>query len=973
MPVVIFYKFKRMIIYFVVKVKEKAMASKRFWLGMLVMALAFGMTVVGCDDGSTDDNGGNTGGTFVLTDIPAIYNGKYAYLEAQKTNVYLIGCQSVNFATETITLVQISNGSVSIPMWIVTGAGSISRYSGNDTFTQNDNCGVAIVNTATITGETEPLTVIYFASLAFSNGSATKSVNDGFSPTAGIQAPTGLNSTAHTANSITVAWEAVSGASRYNVYAGTSAGNLTLRGSPTSTSYLIEGLSANTTYYIAVSAENEAAGEGEKSAPITVTTSQGAGPSVPGVPAGVTATALSSSSIQVSWNSVSGASGYNVYAGTASENMTQRGTPTTTSFTITGLTANTAYYIAVSARNASGEGSQSSPITATTNAAINVPSAPTGVTATALSSSSIQVSWTAVSGASSYDVYYEVGSSTTKILAGNVTGTSYTHTGLQPSTTYWYNIKAKNSAGESDYSSYSYVTTSAAVPSAPTGVTATALSSSSISVSWTAVSGAASYDVYYEVGSSLTRILAGNTTSTSYTHTGLQPSTTYYYYIKAKNSAGESGYSTLRSATTSAAAAATKEITQFRFADFSVNATINGPNITVTVPNIVNLTTLVPTIVHNGRSISPASGVAQDFSSPIHYTVTADDNTTQNYTVTVTVTNTTLATAFTWINNYTGSTRDFTIVAQANASIAPVTIDPNYSSANIILSGGTTEKTISLSSNGSLFTISYGTLTLGNNITLQGRSSNNASLINVARSNLVMNAGSKIVNNTAVVNYSTASDNAYGGGVLVDADGTFTMNGGTISGNRVEATSNSSSYSANIRAMGGGVYVYANGTFIMNGGTISGNSAYSAKFYSGGGGVFVDGTFTMINGTISGNTAQSSSVLATSYTYGGGVAAWTSGTFTMQGGTISGNTVSTADGCLGGGVYVRNDLFRKTGGTIYGSNASPTTLQNTAANTNSGHAVYASVGSSSIMRRNTTAGTSVNMDSSRTGSAGGWE
>jgi uncharacterized repeat protein (TIGR02543 family) len=418
----------------------------------------------------------------------------------------------------------------------------------------------------------------------------------------------------------------------------------------------------------------------------------------------------------------------------------------------------------------------------------------------------------------------------------------------------------------------------------------------------------------------------------------------------------------------------TKEITSFRFADFSVNGTINGPNITVTVPNIVNLTTLVPTIVHNGRSVSPASGVAQNFSSPIQYTVTAEDNSTQNYTVTVTVTNTGLAAAFAWVNSYSGSTRDFTIVAQANESIAPITIDPN-SSTNIILSGGTTEKTISLNTNGSLFTIYYGTLTLDNNITLQGRSSNYASLVRLIMSsaNLVMNTGSKIIDNTAVTNSTSSFRVVAGGGVYVGR-GTFTMNGGTISGYRIEATnSSSSSYSSDIRAMGGGVLV-EDGTFIMNNGTISNNTAYSNKFYSGGGGVFVGeyGTFTMINGTISGNTAQSSSVLAISYAYGGGVAVWDYGTFTMQGGTISGNTVTSADNRLGGGVYVQNDRFTKTGGTIYGSNASPTSLQNTAKDTNSGHAVYALV-SSSIMRRNSTAGTAVNLDSSRVGSAGGWE
>jgi hypothetical protein len=85
--------------------------------------------------------------------------------------------------------------------------------------------------------------------------------------------------------------------------------------------------------------------------------------------------------------------------------------------------------------------------------------------------------------------------------------------------------------------------TGGTAPSSPTGVNATTQSSSSISVSWSPVSGATSYKVYYEIGSSSTKNLAGAATSTNYTHTGLDASTTYYYYIKAVNNAGESGYS----------------------------------------------------------------------------------------------------------------------------------------------------------------------------------------------------------------------------------------------------------------------------------------------------------------------------------------------------------------------------------------------------------------------------------------------
>jgi hypothetical protein len=561
---------------------------------------------------------------------------------------------------------------------------------------------------------------------------------------------------------------------------------------------------------------------------------------------------------------------------------------------------------------------------------------------------------------SSADIYYTLNGT-----APTTSSTKYNSPISINTTTTLKAIAVKTGMTDSGILTVTYTITK--LP-APTGLV-TVPSANSIQVSWNAVSGAASYNVYRSDSTAGTYTSIGTTTNSPYNDTGVTPGDNYYYKVSAFTSGNVegdlSGYVTGRIPTQ------TKAIEEFGFVDFlSVNGTINGNNISVTVPNIVNLTTLVPTIKHNGKSISPASDEAQDFTSPKQYTVTADDGTVQSYTVTVTVTNTTLATAFSWINSNAQANKTYTIVVQANESLAPVTINPSYSNVNIILSGGTAEKTINLSSNGSLFTLSRGTLTLENNITLSGRSSNNASLVKLNSSGtLIMKTGSKIQNNTVTIN----DDYAEGGGVYIYG-GTFTMDGGTISGNRVEATSSSSSYSISYSANGGGVY-FDSGTFIMNNGTISNNTAYSIKFPTAGGGVYIGwDTFTMNGGTISDNKAESSSIIATSYTYGGGVYASWFGTFTMKGGTISGNTVSSADNRLGGGVYVRNDKFTKTGGTIYGSNASPSILQNTAKNISSGHAVYVSVDlGSTTLKRNTTAGTTVNMDSSRTGSAGGWE
>lgn len=84
---------------------------------------------------------------------------------------------------------------------------------------------------------------------------------------------------------------------------------------------------------------------------------------------------------------------------------------------------------------------------------------------------------------------------------------------------------------------------------------------------------------------------------------------------------------------------ATKAITAFSFAGLTpaVVGVVNDvtKTIALTVPYGVAVTALVPTIVHNGVSIDPLSGVAADFTGPVVYTVTDSDALTQDYTVTV--------------------------------------------------------------------------------------------------------------------------------------------------------------------------------------------------------------------------------------------------------------------------------------------------------------------------------------------------
>src|SRR4029078_12863086 len=85
--------------------------------------------------------------------------------------------------------------------------------------------------------------------------------------------------------------------------------------------------------------------------------------------------------------------------------------------------------------------------------------------------------------------------------------------------------------------------------------------------------------------------------------------------------------------TVNVAPSSAKDITQFTI--LGVDGAISGTDIALTLPFGTNLASLTPSITITGVSVNPASGVTQDFTAPIAYTVTAADASTKMYTVTV--------------------------------------------------------------------------------------------------------------------------------------------------------------------------------------------------------------------------------------------------------------------------------------------------------------------------------------------------
>ena len=170
--------------------------------------------------------------------------------------------------------------------------------------------------------------------------------------------------------------------------------------------------------------------------------------------------------------------------------------------------------------------------------AASVPGVPGHVTATVVSPSAIKVTWSSVSGATSYVV------SDGSVSSADLTSTSYTWGGLAPGTYMCFTVTAKNSAGQSPWSTYSCTTTS--VPT-PTNVTATATSPDNVHITWTdAAAPGASFVISDGV------FTAGSTSPgvTQFNWNGIDPNTYMCFTIAAKEGNGQSPWSSYACTTT---------------------------------------------------------------------------------------------------------------------------------------------------------------------------------------------------------------------------------------------------------------------------------------------------------------------------------------------------------------------------------------------------------------------------------------
>ena len=265
-------------------------------------------------------------------------------------------------------------------------------------------------------------------------------------------------------------------------------------------------------------------------------------PAIPAAPRVTIGNSSDSGKPKLTWAAVDGAAKYEIYRSTQqSTGFTLLGTTTSTSYVNTGAAVGKTYYYKVRALNVDGAaGAYSSTVSGAAKAV--APAAPT-VTMTYSDSGKPKLTWSAVSGAASYRVYRSESRGTGYSLLGTTTSTSYVNTGAAVGKTYYYRVKAVNSAGTSAYSNIVSGTARTPAPAAPVLKGGTSSASGKPQLTWAAVDGAAKYDVYRSNSADGTFSKVGSTDKTTYVNTGAVQGVTYFYKIRAVGASGASGFS----------------------------------------------------------------------------------------------------------------------------------------------------------------------------------------------------------------------------------------------------------------------------------------------------------------------------------------------------------------------------------------------------------------------------------------------
>jgi hypothetical protein len=340
--------------------------------------------------------------------------------------------------------------------------------------------------------------------------------------------PTPPNAVTGQPTALTLAWTAT-GATSYDVKFGTTNPPPTVTTSQSAASLLRTGLTPGTTYFWQIIARN---GTGTTNGPVWSFTTQSL-PAAPGTPTPANAATGQATALTLAWTAT-GATSYDVKFGTTNPPPTVATGQSAATLSRTGLTAGATYFWQIIANN--GAGSTSGPVWSfTTQGLPAAPSAPTPANAATGQATAPTLRWTAA-GATSYDVKFGTANPPPTVTTSQSPAT-YAPTGLAAGTTYFWQVVARNSAGNTSGPIWSFTTLSApGVPGTPNPANAATGQPTGPTLTWTAT-GATSYDVKFGTTNPPPTLTTAQSAAT-YVPAALSTGTIYYWQIVARNAAG---------------------------------------------------------------------------------------------------------------------------------------------------------------------------------------------------------------------------------------------------------------------------------------------------------------------------------------------------------------------------------------------------------------------------------------------------
>jgi subtilisin family serine protease len=268
--------------------------------------------------------------------------------------------------------------------------------------------------------------------------------------------------------------------------------------------------------------------------------------STPAAPTGLAATA-SAGSVKLTWNAAAGATSYVVKrSATVGGPYTTVATVTTTAYTDSTVSNGTQYFYVVAAVSSGGTSLNSIEVSATPQAAVTVP-APSDVTATAAQTfvsgaGNVTVRWTAVPGATSYQIKRASSAAGPWALYGNIAATTFTQTvTANNNNTYYYRIVSMNGTTTGGESATASVTT---IPASPVNLTSKAISSSELQLAWSDRSAdEQGFKIEYWNGTAWVQIGTTGSNVNTVNITGTSSGGTYSFRVRAYNGTLNTPYS----------------------------------------------------------------------------------------------------------------------------------------------------------------------------------------------------------------------------------------------------------------------------------------------------------------------------------------------------------------------------------------------------------------------------------------------